>query len=890
MKKKAWQKYLSLLLSLVIVFNITMIPAFADEDGSTGAPAQEEQEALGDAADDPETAESEAPEESSGEVEPEEEQKEAEAEEPEAEPEAEAEEPVEAPKETEPEKHVGGEGKYVADVFIAYEKTEERAKQWLRKHGWEPLNGNADFNAGKASFFDNNSIQDQNVAAVMGIRRTDNADEAITDMAVMNMKGGYSFPDYESLVKEKKAEINEFINTFIPVLEEYRKNYNGKGSALGKKRAELAHDLLNSFFDGGKKEQYAVNDTGKPLGDLFLAKTMQEGNGKGGDLQQIILESSGAAVTTIETCLALGADAEKTSWLERLKDLSDEELSENIEKYVPEAKGQDLAPSAVKQLLKQHFGDQAKILAGQWESIHEKLLGFEEYNDKNDLWQHDGEKDADYEKRLKEYFDKLHKNADGEFSDEQKEYCKSAQLYTGLYLTPYEGEWGETLGDFFDPAEGSGYADDVNKFLPVAAALSKGQRSAVELVSLESLLILGMSTEESVAGIFPEVKKLLGGAKAISIYSGINRGIFRGGVALTNAALMEKNKNGSDPFADMWSFAGVYNITAYASMITGAVLMGVGFGIARNASGHLSTLGKQIVSAESKLRASESAHGDVADLLNRILEGREPNAYKYSRDALVKEMHGHSGDIEKYQSEINNLNKDLAPYQKMATTGRVILGIGGALLIGAAVAKGYQLYSYYNTTFTQIPMYIVDEADIVSYETDDEGNEKKLIDFDQFVYYEAVKCNRQEMRNIGDRQSGVSRYAEWGCGDAADLNADMGQQWLALYTVGSSRKGSPILADSLTLQYGSGNMPEGTTKALHMFTYENAADLGDTAYSYNNDKNGVYFFWDVDEEAAQGSDAASTFAGGSTALAGGIGLLVGILGTAIVLRRKKKEA
>lgn len=59
----------------------------------------------------------------------------------------------------------------------------------------------------------------------------------------MNMKGGYSYPDYKTLLEEKKTDINEFINSFIPVLKEYRANYNGEGSAAGKKRAELVRDI-----------------------------------------------------------------------------------------------------------------------------------------------------------------------------------------------------------------------------------------------------------------------------------------------------------------------------------------------------------------------------------------------------------------------------------------------------------------------------------------------------------------------------------------------------------------------------------------------------------------------------------------------------------------------
>lgn len=886
MTRFKWQKIISLILTFAIVFNITMVPVLADENDSTDAPAQEEQ--VADAAFSEETEEdegTEAQDNSEQQTSDEEQPLGSEQEQPaddEQEPAAEEtpEQPVEAPSENQAEEHVGGEGKYVKDVYIAYGKTEDEAKDWLRKHKWEPLSGNADFNAGKASAFD------KDVAAVMGIRRTDNEDEAITDMAVMNMKGGYSFPDYQSLLKEKKAEINEFIDTFIPVLSEYRANYNGKGSKLGKKRAELAHDILNRFYDGGKDDPYKLNDTGKPLGDLLLDKTVQEGNKNGGDLQQIILESSGASVTTVETCLAFAADAEETPWLERIGSLSGDELSKNLSKYVPEAEGQDVAPSAVNKFLKQNFGDQAKILAGQWNNVHEAMVWYEEYNDKNDLWKHDGESDKEYEKRTTKYFRDLDKKADGDFSDEQRKYLKAAQLYACLYDIPYEGKWGESLGDFFNPSDGSNYSDDVNSFLPITAAMSKGQKRSVELVNLDTLLLLNMGTEASISDLFTQFDSIFGDAESISIYSGINRGIFRGGVALTNAALMEKNQSGYDPFSDMWSFSGIYNITTYASAITGVLLLGTGIVMARHAVGAIPGLEEKIPLYENMITSNKRALESQKEVVALL-----PDGFKSSvADETKNIMSQREANIEKYQGMIDDINDDIASYQKMTTAGRVITGIGGALLVGAAIAKGYQLYRYYQKTFTQIPMYIVDEADIVSYKKDDEGNDLKLINFDQYVYYEVAKCNRQEVGKISGWQDGVSDYASWGCGDAADLNGDFGQQWLALYTVKSEKKGYPILADSLTLQYGSSKMPEGTTKALHMFTYDSTVDLGDTAYSYNNDKKGVYFFWDVDEKAFEENDAASAFAGGNTMLAGGLGLLIGILGTAIVMRKKRKEA
>ena len=199
---------------------------------------------------------------------------------------------------------------------------------------------------------------------------------------------------------------------------------------------------------------------------------------------------------------------------------------------------------------------------------------------------------------------------------------------------------------------------------------------------------------------------------------------------------------------------------------------------------------------------------------------------------------------------------------------------------------------------TPIPRMIADEADTVTYLTDDagkpildeSGNQKKNIEFNTYEYYEAVQCNRPEVGEIGDWQSGVEEYKDNNCFDLADLNADMGQEWIALYTAKSENKGYPILADSLTLQYGSDKMPEGCTKELHLFTYTNAVDLGDTAWAFNNAKEGVYFFWDEDTAAFPSQSTASTFGGGKLALAGLGGLLVGALGAAFVLKpRKKKE-
>jgi hypothetical protein len=125
----------------------------------------------------------------------------------------------------------------------------------------------------------------------------------------------------------------------------------------------------------------------------------------------------------------------------------------------------------------------------------------------------------------------------------------------------------------------------------------------------------------------------------------------------------------------------------------------------------------------------------------------------------------------------------------------------------------------------------------------------------------------------------------------ADLNCDYGKEWLALYTNKSSAKGSPILADSLTVQYGSNALPENCTKSLHAFRNAYAFNVANDTYSFNDKKNGIYLFWADDPEAfgTAASAAGSVFGTGLAALFGVGGLGLGVLGTMLVMMPKRKK-
>ena len=63
------------------------------------------------------------------------------------------------------------------------------------------------------------------------------------------MKGSYSFSDYEELLGDKKNEIVQFIDGFMPTIQEFRENYK-------KVKVPIRNvpNLLSSFWTNSSTE------------------------------------------------------------------------------------------------------------------------------------------------------------------------------------------------------------------------------------------------------------------------------------------------------------------------------------------------------------------------------------------------------------------------------------------------------------------------------------------------------------------------------------------------------------------------------------------------------------------------------------------------------------
>ena len=132
-------------------------------------------------------------------------------------------------------------------------------------------------------------------------------------------------------------------------------------------------------------------------------------------------------------------------------------------------------------------------------------------------------------------------------------------------------------------------------------------------------------------------------------------------------------------------------------------------------------------------------------------------------------------------------------------------------------------------------------------------------------------------------------------GDCADLNGDVGQQWLALYVCRNNKAAQPILADSLKFVLASNEVPAGYETGINMFGNDAAFNLNSKLYDWNQSADSVQVYFQIDKEAKvlDPSTSGSAFSPGWFALTAVLGAAAGAAVTAVIMtvsRKKKKSS
>ena len=721
---------------------------------------------------------------------------------------------------------------YISEIKVFMAKEEKDAKAALQNEGYTLL----DCNLNQAA--EGGWGSKGKKATYLGYKTTKDSAKAITDLAVMNMKGGYKTQDYDSMMNQYiHGEIEPFLDGFINAIKEYRENYSSDIKA-NQTRAQVIHDLLNKYKD---------DDTGKYIGDLLLNETKYEIGDDAynalsdeekkncADLVTIFAQSNGQATLVIENLITRASDTSDDTWIDRFSVTTYDDLAEETGETPTDAK---------KELAKLYDDDANTILDDLWDDFKEAMEGYDDAVEATENYD-----DSSYNDAVEAY-----NNMDENASDEEKESIiatffeelekyyaylgnlETISVYEMLDEIDYEDG---TLLDFF-MQDKEDIEDDITVLYPIIASLTDGQRSGLDFVSLKELCCMAITNEDGYGNTTVD------SIPESSVYDGVDREIYdKGGVGLTSDAIrtdaLNKAENNSQSKLGAASIA-LWSITASLAVAC-------------------------IASGARSIVLSKSANALTDKIYSAMMEASEAGTT--------------AGEV--YTNAIAKW-KDATTKQNALMSSSTIckyLSVGLAVVtIVLAIVSIWQTYkdlkNYYKVEFTPQPRFIVEETDITGYNKKGE----KIVLKNQSAYYKIVETNRD---------SGAEYYKTLGTGN--DINGDVGQQWLTLYAVKMEGK-DPILANSLTTVTKSTEIPSGYKTGIHMFGEDTAYNLNNTKFVWDDDAPSIFVYYKTDDSVSTTGTFLTT---GYLALTGGLCLIFGagiamLCMTAVGKRKEKKNA
>ena len=677
-----------------------------------------------------------------------------------------------------------GGSKYVKEMVISYGDTADEAKAWLTDNGYEVLDYN--LNEGADDVFSTER------AVYIGYKTTSDANEAITDMKLMNMKGGYSVQDYQMLLDEQKQDIKVFINNFKVAIQEYRDNYN-----KGQGRAVAAHDMLNALYD---------DDTQQYMGDLLLNKIREEytdeefaalseeEQSKVADMTTILMQANANAVLGIEQVVATATDSGDDLWIERY------ENAKTYDEMVDELMvSKNLTVSEAEKKLAAEYDQDAKIIAGSLEDYNTYLANYTSAD--ITLISTSDEIDA-YESE----------HADFNYTNWYN--AGTQQVVLGQLVND-----DVSLLDLVTSGDYDIENDDRYMLYPLVASLTDGQRACLDFLSMYQLVSLGINDDESVEEAIESLDFKFGEDVNTSIYEGIDRSIFSDSVALTGEAYRLQSSTGENAVKGVTDYLSDSTKFLYAAFAVTAVASAASWGL----SAYMRSLAEREFIDASMIENEAYSLAHKADRLKLERKIAEYFQTKNEADEVMKSA-GAAYSVTRRHTTLMKFFR----YAGLALTCVTIV------MMCASLWSTYQdLQEYYNVDFTPIPSKMVNQGV--------DENDKKV-----YTYYSAVKCNRVAQGMVTDSTKLL--------GDYGDINGDVGRQWVALYTTTDKAAGNPITTD-FTVQYNDTNIPNDDSTALSIFCESTAQNLTNeqAGYTYNDDKDGIYLFYGTDSSVFAGS-------------------------------------
>ena len=753
---------------------------------------------------------------------------------------------------------------YISEVKIAMGGDAENALEGyviLKDENGKAVDLNKDAGGGWGSQGDRRVI--------LGYKTTKLQTEAITDLAVMNMKGGYDVQEYEALIQQRMdSQVIPFIQKFQTTINEYRENINSDDE-VNRTRAEYVREALNKFTDddcsGTGLGDLFLNETKFEMGDEAYDKLPTEEKKKHCDIVTLFMQADGQLMLLVTAYLTRAADPGEDSWIERFSNLTYDSLMDSY----------DMSPADAKIQAAKDFEDDARLLLQNWGRFFEFISSTDEAVDAVDrLELPDMEalgKQTDEALESTDAGKQIEAIADLVIAEDRE--TKAVELASAVTTADYLESIGYedgTLLDFFMKSS-TEIEKNITVLYPLVASLSEGQRAGLEFISLRELVMAGNRDSEYDMDDLKDVPE-------VSVYEGVDRGIYeKGGVALTWSAKRKQALEAEQNLADR-SFLSTRTIVLYA--LTGAAAMGfIGSVIGWGVRSH--QLSQKLTAAKTTLEKLKKDKLDLdwkfTSMNQKVLNAKTKKEYlEFSRklDEVDKKVDEAEKAVKNQEKVVEGLSANTPAAAWMSA------GFAAAMLVLAGVSlylTWEDMKNYYKVDFSPIPHYMVDDTAITYY--NEAG--QQMVKENHAAYYKAVTvANRTDKKYIEVLE------------DCADLNGDVGQQWIALYACWDYKANQPILADSLKVVSGSNEIPAGYETGIHMFGSDSAFNLNNKLYDWNQSAKSIFVYFQTDKNAPmEPATSASAFSGGWIALAAVLGMGLGAAVTAVSMTaiRKKKE-
>jgi hypothetical protein len=173
---------------------------------------------------------------------------------------------------------------YLSDLRLVYADSYDEAKLILadtKLEGYKVLKENLNSNSGEKGVW-------------LAYRTTLNVDDAITDIAVMQMNGGYCEGNYQEMIKKSRFEYLRMGKTYLAAIR-----YFTKACKAGSFLAQSAFRQLNFYtgLDDYKTER---------LGDIIVSGTLTES-----DIATFFLQGNTYVLKNVRSLISMGVSYNK---------------------------------------------------------------------------------------------------------------------------------------------------------------------------------------------------------------------------------------------------------------------------------------------------------------------------------------------------------------------------------------------------------------------------------------------------------------------------------------------------------------------------------------------------------------------------------------------------